>query len=79
MREESEFMATIIADPDVLGPPGSGSVSKMFGSGTFYHQLKIERKTLIPTVLRLLYDFLSLQNDVNVVSKSNTKKNENNF
>jgi len=29
-------------DPRVFGPPGSGS---------FYHQAKIVRKTLIPTVL----------------------------
>ncbi len=28
------------------------------------HQAKIVRKTLIPTVLWLLYDFLSLKNDV---------------
>ncbi len=38
---------------------GSGSVSQMFGSGSgfgsFYHQA---RKTLIPTVLLLLFDFL---------------------
>ncbi len=33
------------------------------------------RKTLIPTVLRLLLDFLSLKNDVNVPSKSNKQKN----
>jgi len=32
---------------------------------------KIVRKTLIPTVLWLLVDFLSLKNDVNVPSKSN--------
>ncbi len=37
-------------DPDVFGPPGSGY---------FYHQAKIVRKTLIPTVLRLLLNFLS--------------------
>jgi hypothetical protein len=45
------------ADPDpyVLGPPGSGF---------FHHQAKIERKTLIPTVLWLLYDFWFLKNDV---------------
>ncbi len=34
-------------------------------------QERIVRKTLIPTVLWLLYDFLSLKNDVNVPSKSN--------
>ncbi len=47
----------------------------MYGSGSFYHQTKIVRKTLIPTVLWLLYDFLSFKNDVNVASKSNKQKN----
>jgi hypothetical protein len=36
-------------------PPGSGSISQRYGSGSgavsFYHQAKIVRKTLIPTVL----------------------------
>jgi hypothetical protein len=38
---------------------------------------KIERKTLIPTVLKHLYNFLSLKNDINipVPSKSNKQKN----
>jgi hypothetical protein len=36
---------------------------------------KIERKTLIPTVLGLLFDILSLKNDVNVPSKSIKQKN----
>jgi len=44
------------------------------GSGSFYNQAKIVRKTLIPTVLRLLYDFLSVKNDVNVASKRNQQK-----
>jgi hypothetical protein len=44
-------------DSHVFGPSGSGP---------FFHQAKIVRKTLIPTVLRLLLDFLSLKNDVNV-------------
>jgi hypothetical protein len=44
---------------------GSGS-----GSGSFYHQTKIVRKTLITIVLRLLLDFSSLKNDVNIPSKS---------
>jgi hypothetical protein len=30
---------------------GSGSISKRYESGYFYHQAKIVRKTLIPTVL----------------------------
>ncbi len=36
-----------------LGPPGSGSgsISQRYGSGSFYHQAKIVRKTLIPTAL----------------------------
>jgi hypothetical protein len=38
-------------DPYVFGPPGSGSVSQRHGSGSLYHQAKIVRKTLIPTVL----------------------------
>jgi hypothetical protein len=37
---------TSVADPDpyVLGPPGSGSVSKRYGFGSFYHQAKIASK-----------------------------------
>jgi hypothetical protein len=62
-------------DPHVFGPPGSGSTSQRYGSGSFYHQAKIVRKTLIPNVLWLLLDFLSLKKDVNVPSKSNMQKN----
>ncbi len=47
-----------VADPDpedpyVFGLPGSGSrsISTRYGSGSFYNQAKIVRKTLIPTVL----------------------------
>ncbi len=36
------------------------------GSGSFYHQAKIVGKALIPAVLRLLLNFLSLKSDVNV-------------
>jgi hypothetical protein len=37
----------------VFGPPGSGSSNTRsgFGSGSFYHLVKIVRKTLIPTIL----------------------------
>ncbi len=47
---------TSVADPDppdphVFGPPGSGSTSQSYGSGSFYHHAKIVRKTLIPTIL----------------------------
>ncbi len=64
--------ASSVADPDVVVPPGSGSgsvsqrsgsVSQRYGSGSgsFYQQAKIIRKTLFPSVLWLLYDFLSLK------------------
>jgi hypothetical protein len=51
------------SDPYVFGPPGSGSARQRYGSGSgsFYHQAKIVRKTLIPTVFWLLFDFLSLK------------------
>jgi hypothetical protein len=42
-------------DPHVFGPPGSGSISQRYGSGfgfgSFYHQAKIIKKTLIFTAL----------------------------
>jgi hypothetical protein len=36
-----------ICDSYVFGPPGSGSISQRFGSGStpFYHQVEIIRKT----------------------------------
>jgi hypothetical protein len=82
---QADYLCSSVADPDpsdpyVFGPPGSGSISQRYGSGSrsFYHQAKIVRKTLIPTALYLLlFDFLSLKNDVrvNVPSKYNKKKN----
>ncbi len=46
------------------GPPGSafGPFSHKYGSGcgSFHHQAKTVRKTLISSVLQLLYDFLSV-------------------
>ncbi len=46
----------------------AGSISTRYGSGSgswsFYNQAKIVRKPLIPSVLWLHYDFLSLKNDV---------------
>ncbi len=56
-------------------PPGfgSGSISTRYRSGSFYNESKIVRKTLIPTILCLLYDFLSLK-WVNVATKSNKQK-----
>jgi hypothetical protein len=77
------LLKSSVADPDpsdpyFFGPSGSGSVSQRYGarygSGSFYHQAKIVRKTLIPTVLFLIFHFLSLKNDVNVTSQSNKQK-----
>jgi hypothetical protein len=56
-RELTLPLQSSVADPDpsdpyVFGPPGSlsGSISQRYGSGSFYHQAKIVRKTLISTV-----------------------------
>ncbi len=78
------IIQTIVAvpDPHVFRPSGSrsGFINTRYGSGSgsrtgsFHHQAKV-RKTLIPTVLRILFDFLSSKNDVNVPSKSNKQKN----
>ncbi len=38
-------------DPHVFWPPGSGSISQRYGSGSFHHHAKIVRKTLITSVL----------------------------
>jgi hypothetical protein len=59
-----ETILTSVADPDpdppdphVFGPPGSGSTSQRYGSGSFYHHAKIVRKTLISTILLLFLTF----------------------
>ncbi len=63
--------------PHVFGPPGSGSISQRYGSGSgsgsFYHHAKIVRKTLIPIILWLFLTFFFLK-DVNVTSMSNKQK-----
>jgi hypothetical protein len=61
------------SDPHAFGPPGSGSICQR--SGSVYHQAKIVRKTPIPNVLWLLWDILSMKDDLNVPSKSNKQKN----
>ncbi len=52
-------------------------IRKFYGpSGSFHHQAKIVTKTFISTVFvtyLLVYDFLSLKNEVNVPSKSKKK------
>ncbi len=78
---QHRYLDCIVADPDpqdpyVFGPPGSWSISTRYGSGSgsSCNQGKIVRKTLIPTVLWLLYDFSSLKNYLNVASKRREKK-----
>jgi hypothetical protein len=58
----------------VLPDPGSGSGSR-FGTGSFYHQAKVVRKTLNSLFCDFFMTFYSLKNDVNVPSKSNKQKN----
>ncbi len=67
------FLSVADPDPHVFGPPGSGSISQRYGSGSgsFYHQAKKVRKTLIPTALWLFI----FENVVHVPSKSNKQKN----
>jgi hypothetical protein len=69
-----------VADPDpsdlyVFMPPGSGSISLRFGSGSgsFYHQANIVRRNLI-LLLNFFLTFLSFKNDVNVPLKTNQQK-----
>jgi hypothetical protein len=38
-------MNPVSHDPHVFGPPGSESTSQRYGSGSFYYQAKIVRKT----------------------------------
>jgi hypothetical protein len=52
-----------------------GSISQRYGYGSFYHQAKIVSKPLIPTVLSLLFDFLSFKNDENEPSKRKQQEN----
>ncbi len=72
-RPENEIISSSVADPDpyIFWASRIRIHSTRYGSGSFHHQAKIVRKTLIPSVLGLLYNFISLKNDVNVSSKSN--------
>jgi hypothetical protein len=51
-RHSSSVVNMDPLDPYVFGPPGSGSFSQTYGSGSgsFHHKAKIVRKTLIPNV-----------------------------
>ncbi len=67
---ENSIGPTNVADPHVFGLPGSGSISKRYGSGSFYYHAKIVRKTSISThYFVTLFNFLSVKNYVNVPSK----------
>ncbi len=61
-------MFSALPDPDPL-------VRGMNPDPSIIKQKYVARKTLIPTVLWLLLDFLSLEKDVNVPSKSKKQKN----
>ena len=56
-------------DPHVFGPPGSGSTSQRYGSGSG-SSCKNRKKNLDSLYFVTVFDFLSLKNDVNVPSKS---------
>ncbi len=62
------FDESSVVDPDVFGHPGPGSVKK------FTDRQQKSKKTLISTILKLLFDFLSMKTDENVPSKSNKQK-----
>ncbi len=61
-----------VSNPYVLESPGS--VIHLYGSGSFHQQANKWRKTMISTVLRHLYDFLSLKNDCKCIFKMNKHK-----
>ncbi len=58
-------------EPRVFWPPGSGSTSQRYGSGSFYHHAK---KNLESYYIVTILDFLSLKINVNVPSKINKQK-----
>ncbi len=72
--KQMKILPGSVADPNpdpshpyVFGPPGSGSISQRFGSGSrsWCHQAKIGRKNLIHTILWLLEDFKKPHPDTN--------------
>jgi hypothetical protein len=74
--DEVALMKGSVADPDpnpdppdprVFGPPGSGSTSQRYGSGSgsrFLLSCKNSKKNLDSYYFVTLFDFLSLKNDV---------------
>jgi hypothetical protein len=66
---QKSMVVTSVPDPDppdphVFGPPGSGSTSQRYRSGSFYHNAKIVRKTFIPTTLRLFLIFYLTKSNI---------------
>ncbi len=61
-------------DPYVFGPPGSISTRFGSGSGSFCHQAKIVRKTLVPKCFVTSICLFIFENVVYVASKSNKQK-----
>jgi hypothetical protein len=85
----SDFHATSVPgpnpdppDPRVFWPPGSGCTSQRYGSGSGSgsgsSSCKNNKKNLKPYYFVTLFDFLSLKNNVNVPSKSNTQTSRKN-
>jgi hypothetical protein len=68
------FSEINFGDPDPYGVGPPGSVIILYGSGSFHQKAKKARKTLIPTILCLLFGFLSMETDVNVPRKGNRQK-----
>jgi hypothetical protein len=65
-----------VADPDpiIRGTAPDPAPDSAPNTDPYIIKQKELKKTLIPTVLLLFYDFLSLKNDVNGHSKSNKQK-----
>ncbi len=58
----------------VPGPPGSGSISQSYGSGSFYHQAKIEKPWFL-LLCDFFLNFFSIENYVITPSKTDQQKN----
>jgi hypothetical protein len=81
--EQKKIAIISVADPDpnpdpyVFGPPGSGSVSQRYRSRAFFHQAKLVRKSLVPTVLFCLRKLEALQKKKKVAIISFADPNSN--
>jgi hypothetical protein len=77
LRIRIRIRMRISPEQHVFGPPGSGSgsISQRYGSGSFY-QSKNSKKNLDFYCFVTSFWLLSLENDVDVLSKSNTRYTE---